>query len=365
MTEWSPQQSAALDAVAAWLRSGDARRKPFYLAGTGGTGKSTLAIHLAKNANGHVHFAAFTGKAALVLQRKGCEGATTLHRLMYTPTSGGFKLKHREELEYLSLIVADEISMANRELGEDLLSFGIPVLVLGDPEQLPPVSGEGYFTNREPDVMLTEVHRQARENPIIRLSMDVREGRRLQLGTYGSTRIVDRKTGVGRKMVMDADQVLIGLNKSRAEKNAKMRELLGFRSMYPRAGEKLVCLRNNYAKGLLNGQTWIVVETIKCDGDLVEMTIKSEDDHTQEAHVTAPTAIFLGRPNPFDWRQMKQAEIDEFDYGYALTVHKSQGSQWPHVMLFNESYAFREPEAGRRWLYTGISRAAERLTIAL
>ena len=58
--------------------------------------------------------------------------------------------------------------MVDEDLGRDLLSFGKPVLVLGDPAQLPPVKGGGFFTEAEPDVMLTEVHRQAADNPIIR-----------------------------------------------------------------------------------------------------------------------------------------------------------------------------------------------------
>ena len=58
------------------------------------------------------------------------------------------------------------------------MSFGVPVLVLGDPAQLPPIQGGGYFTEAEPDAMLTEVHRQAFDNPIVRLSMDVRAGER-------------------------------------------------------------------------------------------------------------------------------------------------------------------------------------------
>ena len=69
--------------------------------------------------------------------------------------------------------------MVDEELGRDLLSFGKPVLVLGDPAQLPPVKGGGFFTEAEPDIMLTEVHRQAADNPIIRMSMVVREGGRL------------------------------------------------------------------------------------------------------------------------------------------------------------------------------------------
>ena len=54
---------------------------------------------------------------------------------------------------------------------------------------------------------------------------------------------------------------------------------------------------------------------------------------------------------------------DAFDYGYVLTVHKAQGSQWDDVVLFDESWAFREHRD--RWLYTGITRAAERLTVVV
>src|SRR5947207_14034319 len=80
------------------------------------------------------------------------------------------------------LIVIDECSMVDAELGRDLLSFGAPLLVLGDPAQLPPIQGGGFFTNAEPDAMLTEIHRQALNDPIVRLSMDVREGRALEIG---------------------------------------------------------------------------------------------------------------------------------------------------------------------------------------
>ena len=70
----------------------------------------------------------------------------------------------------------DECSMVDAELGRDLMSFDVPVLVLGDPAQLPPIQGGGFFTEAEPDAMLTEVHRQAQDDPIVRLSMEVREG---------------------------------------------------------------------------------------------------------------------------------------------------------------------------------------------
>src|SRR5919107_1831700 len=106
-----------------------------------------------------------------------------------TPT---FELWDDAPASKAALIVIDECSMVDAELGRDLMSFGVPVLVLGDPAQLPPVQGGGFFTEAEPDAMLTEVHRQARDNPIIRLSMAVREGERLALGQYGESRVIAR-----------------------------------------------------------------------------------------------------------------------------------------------------------------------------
>ena len=154
----------------------------FRLFGYAGTGKTTLARHLAERVDGKVLFAAFTGKAALVMRSKGCERASTIHSLIYKPRESGeeipsFDLWDDAPASKAALIVIDECSMVDAELGRDLMSFGVPVLVLGDPAQLPPIQGGGFFTDAEPDAMLTEVHRQAEDNPIIRLSMDIREGR--------------------------------------------------------------------------------------------------------------------------------------------------------------------------------------------
>ena len=156
----------------------------FRLFGYAGTGKTTLARHLAAHIDGEVRYAAFTGKAALVMRRKGCGGASTIHSLIYRARESGeetptFELWDDAPASKAKLIVIDECSMVDAELGRDLMSFGVPVLVLGDPAQLPPVQGGGFFTDVEPDAMLTEVHRQAQDDPIVRLSMQVRGGERL------------------------------------------------------------------------------------------------------------------------------------------------------------------------------------------
>ena len=192
---WSPQQEGALKAVADWMKRGEPQI--FRLFGYAGAGKTTLARQLAEDAEGEVAFAAFTGKAALVLRSKGCKGARTIHSLIYRPRDAEteeptFVLNEDSAAAKASLVIIDECSMVDEALGRDLLSFGKPVLVLGDPAQLPPVRGGGFFTETEPDVMLTEVHRQAADNPIIRMSMTVREGGRLDPGAYGESRVITR-----------------------------------------------------------------------------------------------------------------------------------------------------------------------------
>jgi exodeoxyribonuclease-5 len=370
---WSPQQDGALQSVRDWLRgqSGNRRqwntdRQVFYLAGFAGTGKTTLAKELAGEASGEVLFGAFTGKAALVLQRKGCIGASTIHSMIYKPKRkrGGmveFVLDGGSPVATAGLVVIDECSMVDEQLGTDLLSFGTPVLVLGDPAQLPPVRGEGYFTSRTPDVMLTEVHRQAQDSPIIRMSMDVREGRALDYGNYGSSKVI-RPAEVDRDEVLNAEQILVGMNRTRRQYNGRIRALRNFTGQRPHIGERLVCLKNRHGKGLLNGGLWTVIDQMRSDDPAyVEMVVEPSDAGAARMPVDVKVHeyYFVGRENELEFHQIKGTE--QFDFGYALTVHKSQGSQWDDVYVFDESEAFRSDAA--KHLYTAITRAAERVTI--
>src|SRR5438270_1704737 len=200
MPSFSSEQDAALKSVSEWLKARPGERNTplvFRLFGYAGTGKTTLARHIAESVDGKVLFAAFTGKAALVMRSKGCERASTIHSLIYKTRESGeevpsFDLWDDAPASKAALIVIDECSMVDAELGRDLMSFGVPLLVLGDPAQLPPIQGGGFFTEAEPDAMLTEVHRQAQDDPIVRLSMEIRAGRELELGQYGETQVVRR-----------------------------------------------------------------------------------------------------------------------------------------------------------------------------
>ncbi len=372
--QFSPQQDEALKAVSRWLKDG--HRPIFRLFGYAGTGKTTLARHFASHVDGQVQFAAFTGKAAQVLRSKGATNARTIHSLIYRPrgeeaiedeTTGKtsinptFTLNRQSPVARAALIVVDECSMVDEALGRDLMSFGTPILVLGDPAQLPPISGGGFFTEHEPDHLLTEIHRQARDNPIIRMALDVREGRELSHGDWGTARIISRNE-VDQDLVLAADQVLVGTNRTRRRYNQRLRELKGFSASYPQAGDKLVCLRNDPAKGLLNGSLWKVMtssrETVKPGINLL-VSPEEDDPDRGVAKIKLLKAAFEDPEAEIHWQQKKR--FDDFDYGYALTVHKAQGSQWDEVVLFDESFAFKDTR--QRWLYTAITRAAERLTV--
>jgi exodeoxyribonuclease-5 len=375
MPEFSPQQDAALKAVSDWLKAKPGTRgtpQIFRLFGFAGTGKTTLARHLADSVDGRVSYAAFTGKAALVMRAKGCGGASTIHSLIYKTRESGeetpsFELWDDAPASKAKLIVIDECSMVDAELGRDLLSFGTPLLVLGDPAQLPPIQGAGFFTEAEPDAMLTEVHRQAQDDPIVRLSMMVREGKRLEPGRYGDTEVVLRDE-FDPERVQEADQILVGRNNTRRAYNTRLRERMGRDEGLPVVGDKLVCLRNNRRKGLFNGGLWMVKERAAGkSGGIITVRLVPEADVSGAAlgvkavKVSIRRECFLGGIENFDWRQRKK--YDEFDYGYVLTVHKAQGSQWDDVVLFDESFAF--PDSRERWLYTGITRAAKRLTVVV
>ncbi len=382
----TPEQEKALDAVGTWLKN--PRKQVFRLFGYAGTGKTRLAKHLAQDHR--AVFGAYTGKAAHVLQVKGCDGAATIHSLIYLPKEKSkerlrrlerellgaksdefllqelkhqieeerknvarpaFSLNNESKIRNADVIIIDECSMVDAKVGQDLLSFGVPVLVLGDPAQLPPVKGAGFFTGQAPDVMLQEIHRQAEESPVLRLATLVREGKTLEVGEYGSSVVVPKGTRIG-EYAQQVDQVIAGMNKTRNSLNKNMRKLYG-REGLPTMGDKVVCLRNNHDLGLLNGSLWEVTDVLKSNEARTTMTIQAEDISLT---VECPSESFLGRQIYYHDRDMEL-----FDFGYALTCHKAQGSQWESVLVMNESRVFRKD--AQAWLYTAISRASERVVI--
>lgn len=372
---FSPQQGEAIAYIASWLRM---KFHPFfYLGGYAGTGKTTLAKHIASMADGHVRFMAFTGKAAMVMRQKGCDGAATIHSSIYRPrglNEDGDKryVLDRSALNNVDLVILDECSMVNEELGKDLLSFGIPILVLGDPAQLAPVKGTGFFTKEVPDYTLTEVHRQAADSLILRLATTIRQGG-WRPRSYASEQVnIVYEDHFDTDSLSKFDAVLCGKNRTRVDLNAAIRTQKGFEGRVPQWLETIVGLKNNHAESIWNGAQYTVqsvgkVESKRGHPDVVVMTCMLDDqDASIQSTMKVPLPFFdgmteFGVVEKFGKKALHMR--DQATFGYALTVHKSQGSQWSNVAVFDEGYCFREDRD--RWLYTAVTRAADRLTLII
>jgi exodeoxyribonuclease-5 len=416
---WSPQQHEALVAVRKWI-DGENQPQIFRLFGYAGTGKTTLAIEIAEMVSGTVLFGSFTGKAALVMRKKGCFGAQTLHSMIYKPRRKYrtpeeeakakeaaalgrapeeipmWELNPDSALRGAELLIIDECSMVDEKLGSDVLSFKKPVLVLGDPAQLPPVGGAGFFTEAKPDVMLTEIHRQAADNPIVRIATAVRLGEMLKAGIHRGTQpghgvAIMPRASLKLSSELAADQILCGKNDSRVTINRRIREELRAQGKLPSEsnvdiahlpviGDRVICLKNKRDRALLNGGMWTVSEIRdrafdarkKGRPDVSYLEVKSADYNDAATYVNVPHAYWFWNGKIADLNlpeKMSRSGYDEFDYAYAITCHKSQGSQWDKVVVMDESQVFNRGEESedipRRWLYTAITRAAESLIIAV
>ncbi len=386
----SGQQSEAIDAIGRWMHTD---QQVFRLFGFAGVGKTVLAKYAA---SGATLFCAFTGKAAYVLRQKGCE-AFTIHQLIYIPkdrsqkklkdletqlkctneedvvavaalerqiafehkrlNSPNFVLNEDSPVKTADLIIIDECSMVNEQMAMDLMSYGTKILVLGDPAQLPPVFGAGWFIQAKPDFMLTEIHRQAAGNPIIQLATRIRNGEWIK----PDGGMVVKWGSVSPEEVLSNDQILVGRNTTRKATNTKIRDLLGRTQATPEEGDRLVCLRNDHEVGLLNGAIW---ETESCfDGDeFLDLIIFDPDCKANYTAVEAHRHHFMS-DKPVQIPYWIRKEAQEFDYGYALTVHKSQGSEFDKVLVFDESAAFGKDAA--KHLYTAVTRAAKELKVVM
>lgn len=375
------EQSAAIRQIVEWYRS---PRQEFYLAGYAGVGKSTVAAMAIAELAGRcrvstVRTAAYTGKAASVLRKKGVEGAQTIHSLIYLPVEDEetgevrFVLSEDSPAADAGLIVLDECSMVGEELANDLRSFGKKILIMGDPGQLPPITGEGAFTSREPDVFLREIHRQAAESPIIELATLARQGKPLPKSfSRGDVRVLPLTKETQPNVYRENTQPICGLNRVRWTYNLRIRMRRGFSGETPQPGERVICCRNNREEGIYNGQTGILrsvapAEKWKRHGEVWEVAADMEDAGFVSGLAVDP---YLFRRNFDPLGKVERLplprgmpRLDEFDFGYVLTAHKAQGSSWDDVTVVDDSASFRDNRA--KWLYTSLTRAERALTVLL
>lgn len=432
----SNTQKRAIDAIKHWYQNDTDKQQVFRLFGYAGVGKSTVLKFALEELDLEPHrpgkngdectpgvvTATFTGKAALVLRRKGTM-ARTIHSLIYSVIESteeevnefagkivqaqeGLRglfgderyaaeaavVAMRRQLAWMKqpryalnpmsdaaeckLIVLDEVSMVDEYMAADLMSFGKPILVLGDPGQLPPIRGQGAFTQAQPDVMLTEIHRQAQESPIIRLATMAREGAWIPYGQYDGHVAKMRKTELGVQHLLKADQVICGKNATRLQLNNDMRLASGYsHDAIPTGnGEKIICLKNQNDIGLINGM-FLTLDDIIDEEDRFFSAVVTDDEgrvvgkskrngapprhKIYKGHFLDHAAFDPDRHDK-DW-QVKKI-LTEATFGWAITCHKAQGSQWNNVIVWDDGLGRSEIDR-RQWLYTALTRAEQGLVL--
>lgn len=357
------------------------------IAGYAGTGKSYLVNAIVDQfefVEGEIAFATYTGKAANVLRQQG-KNAITLHKLLYTAKPngyGGFTFHPKENLEEnYKLIIVDEISMCPKEMWQLLLKHKVYIIGLGDPFQLGPISADtDNHLLDNPHIFLTEVMRQALDNDIIKYSLELREGKDLPVGLEGKNIRTYSKDKFSTGMMKWADQILCGKNETRRIINNKMREILGYKDLI-NLNEKMICLKNYWEKtsskgeALVNGYIGIVLKNNVNEftgGETIDFG--TEEDYFKKIKVDqlllkdgiSAEQRYWNKCNGLKYSEKKKIEKPayvELDYGYAITVHKAQGSQFGRVLVYDEIMG--DELSHRRWLYTAITRAIDEVVVLL
>ncbi|MBI2596805.1 ATP-binding domain-containing protein [Candidatus Daviesbacteria bacterium] len=383
----SSDQKFVLESLLSWVRN--PKNGFITVGGYAGTGKTTitsvLRVLLKKQSpNLSISFACFTGKASIVLKSKLIEqkaifnGDTigTIHSLMYKPRidkNGQIIGWRRVSKIDADLIIVDEASMVTKDMWQDLCSYNIPIIAIGDHGQLPPV-GDTYSLMDNPSLKLETIHRHAQDNPILQIATLARTTgqipfkefspfvKKVPRGTTDAQEIIDNIFSNFNENTL----ILCGRNTTRVKLNQQIRQKMGLTSDEPIIGERVICLKNNYknlTRPIYNGMIGKLVKLAPSDKHWYEAEIIFQDDPEP----------FQGRISKYQFHKEKYLEEvkgihyteigDRFDFGYALTVHKSQGSQADIVLLFEEPSTYWEDELWNRWLYTAVTRAVKQLYI--
>lgn len=337
-------------------------------------------------------FISYTGKAVTVMQKNGLP-AKTIHSAIYdyvqkverdeegniildkrgkARKKGYFELKDHLP-KRIKLIVIDEGSMVPEKIANDILSFGIPVVVLGDLNQLPPVMGNPFFL-KNPEIILTQIMRQVEGNPIIWLANEVLAGHSLKQGVYGSSAVIKRND-LTDFQILNTDIILTGLNRTRYKLNNYYREQLKKIKQleYPHLGEKVMCVKNNWDECidgfyLTNGMTGYVEKIYRESYNKRTMKMDFRPDFMKKFYKNLEFNYYHMYAPPGDpedeLREKYMFMYDKFEYSYAISTHKSQGSGWNNVLFLYEDF-MNTDDSNKKLLYTGITRAIEQLTVVM
>jgi exodeoxyribonuclease-5 len=367
----TPEQEQAVDRIVTWLENAPEKiEKPYQIrvAGLAGTGKTTIMKAVpARLRKYDAAPCAFTGKAASVLRRKGVSDASTIHRRMYVPEIDEKTKKTTwRKRGYINedYWMVDEASMVSTQIYNDMCSFRLPMLFVGDHGQLEPV-GENPNLMRDADIVLEKIHRQAEGNPILRLALNVRLGGGIAFPIFpcpDSLTITSNKSWEQHwnPQELVESQIICGFNTTRGRINGTCRSKLGYSNLI-HVGEKVICLQNDAEYGIFNGQIFYVQKICKENENIIYVDLVDDLGYTYR-DIPMWKEVFTGKleMKEFDRARFRSIDTCFFDYGYCVTCHKSQGSEWKKVIVVEEYYAQKMFDIAR-WRYTAITRASERL----
>jgi exodeoxyribonuclease-5 len=370
-------QKEAIKRAIEWYY-GDVDNSYMVISGAAGTGKSSTVKYLVEILDLKVYevlFVAMTGKASLVLRRKG-NIAYTVHKAFYnvykTPNGKfGFKLKNSLP-SIIKLVVVDECSMLNDKMVEDILSLNKKTIFLGDPYQLPPIFGQNtkLINPRDIDYELTDIMRQENDSKILTLANMAKNGEFIKVGKYGNCNVIFMKD---LKKIEKYDVILTYRNETRRKFNSVVRKIKKINSIYPIKGEKLVGLKNNYYHQLdfedisifpTNGLTCIALNNAKIH-DKTTFRLKYIPDFFNNDSKYFDT---LCKRHYFDAystntvikdensEKNDENEIVDLDFSYALSIHRSQGSEYNKVLIIDDMVGISK-DLYRKALYTAITRS--------
>lgn len=371
----SEDQKAAKDYILDAIRD---ERKLVTLGGFAGTGKTTIINSIAeefRNQNMGIAFCAFTGKAVDVMRKKikteFTDSMSTIHSLIYKPVIKkgklvGFRLIDMNEMGKFGIIIVDEASMIGEQLFNDLASFRVPILAIGDHGQLPPIK-DTFNLMKDPMIKLEKVHRQAENDPIVKLSIIARTTGKINPGIYGEN--VRKVLNMDQLPEMNnpADYLIMcGMNKTRIGLNKNIRRQLGYPTN-PTVGDKVICLKNEADTGIFNGMVGYITHIVDRNNISYEMNVKMDGDEESISIICLKEQFNNEKTMLYDSRWYeddndKKRKYSLFDYGYCITVHKAQGSEANHAILIEEGQVWMK-DMYKKWLYTGITRAKKSLII--
>lgn len=412
----STDQVKALETLIDWWKDPN-RKQLITLGGYAGCGKTTIVtifrnLLAEESPDLHVAFCAFTGKAASVMSNKLKKNVAndiikndkigTIHSLIYEPIFDGENIidwRRLYNINDIQLIIIDEASMVTRKMFEDLKSFKLPIIAVGDHGQLPPIDSTRFNLMENPEIKLETLHRFAESDGLIKVSMMARVDGYVKFGNYNNQVFrVTPKDPLVKQFIKEQCQkfddsiVLCGFNKTRIDMNQKIRKSLGASDNDLMIGDKVVCLKNNPRAngcGIYNGMIGEIDSKVSYS-NVYDVAIKFHESKYPYKGVISKSAFCNEKPDMSefiiykDLRMLRKIKgvgdyfqigniikninqkiyLDTFDYGYAITVHKSQGSEWQNVVVLEEkSKYWTSGDMWCRWYYTAVTRAREKLLL--